>query len=242
MAKCLAFDASAEQCSVALLVGKNMEFRQSREPRSHSQNLLYFADDLLQQQNLTPANLSFITCSVGPGSFTGLRIAFSIAQAMSYAVSVPLIGVSSLDAIAEGAKAEMGLDDSTLLVCVLDARMGEIYWQAYTASNQNCVAVTCANLDSPDSAKIQIELLQSNQNSKNLVIVGPGSSILNRLGNGGSQGVNLDELNFPHAKHIVSIAQRKYGAGEMGSIENVELAYLRNSVTWNKRTKIRKPE
>ena len=89
----------------------------------YSQRLLPSVDWLLDRTNIAVANLDIIGISVGPGSFTGLRIGLSVAKALAYASNSKIIGVSTLEALAVRAS---GAGDA--IVCpMLDARQGQVY-------------------------------------------------------------------------------------------------------------------
>ena len=124
----LAIDASTETCAVAL--GENdrwLEHSQAAGQR-HAELLLPMIKDLLAEGGLALSQLSGIAFGAGPGSFTGLRIACGVAQGLALGADLPLVGVSTLEAMAETLRRRNG---SSKVVAALDARMGEIYVAAY---------------------------------------------------------------------------------------------------------------
>lgn len=140
----LALETSTEVCSAALHV--NGEIRQCLElaGQSHSQRLIPMVDALLAEAGLTVSSLGGIAVAVGPGSFTGLRIATAVGQGMALGAGLPVAAVGTLDAMAwaDGAEA--------VLVCV-DARMGEFYLGAYHRSGQDIGAVLGPMVVGPDA-------------------------------------------------------------------------------------------
>ncbi len=124
----LALDASTECCSAALMAGSDLQLRETITERGHAELILPFIDDLLTGAGLALRDLDCIAFGRGPGAFTGLRIAAGVAQGLAYAADLPVVGVSSLAAVAERVPAEPG---EPILVCN-DARMGELYWGCYT--------------------------------------------------------------------------------------------------------------
>ncbi len=91
-------------------------------PSTHSERLMPSLNRLLQDASLTIRDVQGIALALGPGSFTGLRIGVSTVKGLAYALKVPVVGVSSLDALAQN------LRFSSLQVCpVLDARKKEVY-------------------------------------------------------------------------------------------------------------------
>lgn len=122
--KLLALDTSTEYCSAALWGGRVLEARDVLAGQRHSALLLPMVDDLLAAQGLAPADLDGIAFGAGPGSFTGLRIACSVAQGLALAAGLPVVGIPTLMALAEASSAPRA-------ACCLDARMGEVYFAAY---------------------------------------------------------------------------------------------------------------
>src|SRR5204862_4496099 len=96
---------------------------EERAENRHSELALPMLEKLLNQENLTAAGLEAVAFGAGPGSFTGLRIACGLAQGIALARGIPVMGISSLEALAE----ESG---GTRVIACLDARMREVYYSA----------------------------------------------------------------------------------------------------------------
>lgn len=126
----LALDASTEMASVAVLAQEALYFEEQGSQKTHAQHLLPMVDRLLTKAGVELAELDAIVFGCGPGSFTGLRIACSMAKGLAYAYNLPLIPVSSLSAIAYSAR-ELSLTDESPVLAVLDARMQEMYWSYF---------------------------------------------------------------------------------------------------------------
>ena len=143
--KILALDTSTEYCSVALWHDGSIDTRETAAGQAHSQLLLPMVDELLQQHAVVLKDLDGIAFGRGPGSFTGLRIACGVTQGLAFGAGLPVVGVSTLLALAEAIQAERAL-------CCLDARMGEIYHAAYIREGGEWRAVHEASLCPPDAA------------------------------------------------------------------------------------------
>ncbi|MBL7479402.1 tRNA (adenosine(37)-N6)-threonylcarbamoyltransferase complex dimerization subunit type 1 TsaB [Legionella bononiensis] len=130
--KLLAIDTSTELASVAVLSGEEITCEEQGSQRTHAQLLLPMINRQLVQAGLQMNQLDGIIFGCGPGSFTGLRIACSIAKGLAYAHDLDLIPVSSLAAIAWAAREHPDCASSPI-VAVLDARMHEMYWGFYPA-------------------------------------------------------------------------------------------------------------
>jgi tRNA threonylcarbamoyladenosine biosynthesis protein TsaB len=129
----LAIDTSTDTASVAILLGEEVLHKEQGNQKTQAQFLLPMIDTLLLDAGILVSQLDGIIFGCGPGSFTGLRIACSVAKGLAYAHDLGLIPVSSLASIAWSAR--QGNPESNLpVLAVLDARMHEMYW-AYYANN-----------------------------------------------------------------------------------------------------------
>lgn len=124
----LAFETSTDACSVALLDGERLLERLERVPQAHAERVLPMAEALLAQAGLTLRALDALAFGRGPGSFTGVRIATALVQGLALGADLPVVPVSSLAALAHGARRRHGLAQ---VLAALDARMGEVYWALY---------------------------------------------------------------------------------------------------------------
>lgn len=107
-------------------------------PVAHSSVLPGLIEQMLARAGKTPRDLAAVVVGLGPGSFTGLRIGLATAKGMCYAARIPLVGVSSLAAMALAASPD--LPDGELLVPCLDARKGEVYAGFYRKGGEGIVA------------------------------------------------------------------------------------------------------
>lgn len=103
----------------------------SKEDQSHSRILTNQIQDLLDQCNLSQRELSAVSVSLGPGSYTGLRIGLSAAKALCYALDIPLIGISTLESMAYGMRHELPPSQSMKLIPMIDARRSEVFMAVY---------------------------------------------------------------------------------------------------------------
>jgi tRNA threonylcarbamoyladenosine biosynthesis protein TsaB len=124
----LAFDTSTDVCAAALGDGVSWDERTQTAGQRHSELLLPMVRALLTEARLGLRDLDGIAFGAGPGSFTGLRIACGVAQGLALGADLPLIGVATLEAMAETARRRTGC---TRVIAALDARMREIYFAAY---------------------------------------------------------------------------------------------------------------
>ena len=123
----LAVDTATESCSVAIVNQSHILSEINLNPRqTHSKHLMPAIDHSLAMANLNASDLQGLAVTRGPGSFTGLRIGISTVKGLAVALNLPLVSVSTLDALAMQAAAP------GFLVCpVLDARKKEVYSATY---------------------------------------------------------------------------------------------------------------
>jgi tRNA threonylcarbamoyladenosine biosynthesis protein TsaB len=125
----LAIDTSTEALSVALRDEQSTIERGLSTARGHAEQILSLIDAVLGEAGVRLTQLDGIAAGVGPGSFTGVRISVAVAQGLSYGAGLPVVPVTSLEALAFPA-IETGADR---VIACLDARMGEIYWGCFAA-------------------------------------------------------------------------------------------------------------
>jgi tRNA threonylcarbamoyladenosine biosynthesis protein TsaB len=118
-----ALETSTEWCSVALWRDGEIAGAERRAGNRHSEFALPMLENLLKRSQLTAAQLDAIAFGAGPGSFTGLRIACGVAQGLAFASGIAVLGVSTLEALAEESGAQR-------VVACIDARMREVYYAA----------------------------------------------------------------------------------------------------------------
>ena len=146
--KILALEAATDACSVALLDDGRLLEHYELAPRQHAQRLLPLVQQTLAEAGLTLAQLDALAFGRGPGAFTGVRIATSVAQGLALASDRPLLPVSTLAALAR-----VALDrGAECALAALDARMQEVYWALYRAAGVDGVqALTAEQVSAPQS-------------------------------------------------------------------------------------------
>ncbi len=236
MTRILAIDSSTEACSVALQNDGEIVSRFELAPRKHAELLLPMVDSTLTQADISLSDLDAIACCVGPGAFTGLRIAISVAQGLAYAAKLPCIGVSSLQILAAEA-----FYQSDALICLssIDARMQEVYFAGFKRGEQG-VPTEIHSQQVIAAEKIELnpllltEIGTTNSLTSNLIKVGTGwqeyqySAILD------SAGLYLEQVKYPNAEMMLPIALAHFQNGELLKPEFLQPVYLRNNVAKKK--------
>ncbi|MDR1530378.1 MAG: tRNA (adenosine(37)-N6)-threonylcarbamoyltransferase complex dimerization subunit type 1 TsaB [Burkholderiales bacterium] len=132
--KILALDTSTEWLSVAVNDGSATDWhtRDVHATAGHSGQILPLIQDVLSEAQTALRQLDVIALGIGPGSFTGVRIACSVAQGLALGAGIPLVAVSGLQAMARTASEKHGW---ARILTLLDARMNEIYATAWCVEN-----------------------------------------------------------------------------------------------------------
>lgn len=218
--KILAVDTATRSCSVAIVDRESLvaEMTIVRE-QTHSKHLLETIHGVLQTAGLAISDLDGLAVSAGPGSFTGLRIGMSTIKGLALACGKPLVGVSSLEALAWQL-----MPCFHLIVSLLDARKGQVYCARYRSVSAALVEESAATVLSPLDAVRDIH--------EPCVLVGDGAQqyqnlIVSRLG-------DLAHLAPPN-QHVIrasSVAWLSLGRFEKADSEDTAClvpTYIRKS-------------
>ena len=147
----LSFDTSTDFCTVAAgIAGKVLAEENVFAPRSHAEKLLPLIDAVLKKASLTLDELEVIAVGLGPGSFTGVRIGVSTARALAQALDKPVIGISSLDALAY-------TNNKGMISPVVEARKNEVYFSVYKREKNDLERLTEYLVATPDDCANQLK-------------------------------------------------------------------------------------
>ena len=136
MATILNIETSTDVCSVALTSeGQVLDHRENYEGQTHATLLSQYVKDMLDYAHSREMKLDAVAVSIGPGSYTGLRIGLSEAKGLAFGLDVPLIGVNTLQLLTVSAMFNHFIDEERLLyVPMIDARRMEVYTAAYSSA------------------------------------------------------------------------------------------------------------
>ncbi|SDJ55026.1 tRNA threonylcarbamoyladenosine biosynthesis protein TsaB [Ferrimonas sediminum] len=223
-AKILIIDTATENCSAALILGDTVTALCEEAPREHSQKILPFVKQLLEDAGLALNQLDAIGFGRGPGSFTGIRIGTSMMQGLALGAELPVLPISNLAAMAQGA-IDAG---ATSVIAAIDARMGEVYAARYDAEQGLAVLQGQEMVIAPEQL-LELELMQG----EGLVAVGTGFEAYPQLLDNGRLQVAGD-CRLPSAKMMVPLVLDQFKQGLAQPLEQVEPVYLRDNVAWKK--------
>ncbi|KYN81921.1 tRNA threonylcarbamoyladenosine biosynthesis protein TsaB [Vibrio cidicii] len=226
-AKILAIDTATENCSVALLVGEQVFSRSEVAPRDHTKKVLPMVDEVLQEAGLTLHDLDALAFGRGPGSFTGVRIGIGIAQGLAFGADLPMIGISTLAAMAQGSYRQNG---ATHVATAIDARMNEVYWGRYQRQEDG----RWQNVDDECVIPPADLVAQLSSDAQTWTTAGTGwDAYADALG-ALTISVEKGDILYPDAQDIVVLAGHEWAAGNTVAVEESSPVYLRDNVAWKK--------
>lgn len=227
--KLLALDTSSAGCSAALLVDGQLTERFELAPRGHTRLLMPMVRELLAEANLVPADLDALAFARGPGSFTGLRIATGVVQGLAWGLNLPVVPVSSLEAVALSAIEAYGLAEGDGVAVAFDARMSEVYLGVFGVDSQFPAALAEERVCPPEA----VTLPDSGQ--QRWLAAGSGWAYRGAMADAvNSRITEFDESLLPRASAVARLAQRAFERGETVSAEQAQPVYVRDEVTWQK--------
>lgn len=224
--KILAVDTATEACSAALLVGAQVFSRWEEAPRDHTRKILPMVQAVLDDAGITLDELDAIAFGRGPGSFTGVRIGIGVAQGLAFGAGVPLIGISTLAAMAQGAHR---LDCAEQVLTAIDARMNEVYFGRYELIDGRMQLVGDEVVSDP-AALVDVR----GQLAGRVTCVGTGFETYGEILSGLADELVASQVRFPAALDMLPLARSAWLAGEAVAVEQATPVYLRDKVTWKK--------
>ena len=213
--KLLALETANEQCSVSIVdETQELFFQLDARAKAQTQTILPMIDQAFTQLGLSASELTAIAFSRGPGSFSGVRINAAVTQALAWANDLPVVPVSSLQALAQAAYRVLGLKSVT---AVLDARMQEVYIASFELDQHGIMQA------------VDEEQLLNYSNATQVVqfeIVGSGSVLIQ------PEQIQYKDLSAT-AQDIATIARLNVQQQKWVSAEQALPVYLRDNA-WKK--------
>lgn len=225
--KLLALETSTENCSVALKNDDKVIYRSSLTTIKHAEIILPMVDEILKEACLDKKALEGIVLSVGPGSFTGVRVASSTAQGLALALNLKIAKVTSLKTLALEALSKAF--NPSYIVSSIDARMNEVYIAVYKVDADNLELLGEEKVLPP---KVALDYVLSQiKDCQNVVTCGSGIELLQQ------EGFNPafeKQAAFPQAQFMLTEGERLFKSGDVVNPEEALPLYVRNEVTWKK--------
>lgn len=232
MALILGIETATSICSVALVKdGELLAIRESVGTREHSAELTSYISEVFTESRLSYSQLDAVAVSMGPGSYTGLRIGVSSAKGLCYALDKPLIAIDTLKSLAWQALhlcLQDGRNMENILLCpMLDARRMEVYTAVFDR-NLNFIEAVNASVITEDYFEPQ--------QSKEILYFGDGASKCKTLFETKPELTFIDNINLS-AKAICMLAEQHFENRDFADLAYCEPFYLKDFIAGKPRVK-----
>lgn len=227
----LAIETATWGGSVALLTPEGCVDQYLIEsPRQQTQTILPLIDNLLNQYGCSLTDLDCLAVSIGPGSFTGLRVGVSVAQAIAWAQDIPIVAISTLSIIAQTAYRLYGQQSFWV---GLNAYMQEFYLGRY----QYDLDSGCVRAQNDDILLKPQQLKQISIPNKQTLFVGDAWDVYKDQWPRTYQHLTEQSVSLrPQALDLLSLARYDFKMRGTMTVEDLQPAYLRGSSAWQKAT------
>ncbi len=218
MANILNIDTSTEVCSVALTSeGGILDHHEDYKGQNHAQLLSSFIEASLKYAKTRDIKLDAVAVSIGPGSYTGLRIGLSEAKGLCFGLNVPLIGVSTLELLAVTVMFKHEVAEDALFVPMIDARRKEVFTGVYDLALNKVIEPHPVILDEDN-------FLES-LNDKKLLVFGNGSDKAKDI----LKGDNLEFISGikPEALNMIALSEMAFRKGNFIDVAYSTPEYLK---------------
>ena len=197
--KILALDTSAKTASVALTDGRRLISQYTQNAGlTHSETMLPMVEALLRDAKTDVGDIDMFACTVGPGSFTGVRIGVSVIKGLAFGKGKICVGVSTLEALARNIE-----EEGAIVASVMDARRGRLYSAIFRIENG-----APRRLSDDDTLTVEELTKKIAQYGKNIYFVGDGYDIMNEAFAGANKTPEI--LRYPSAYSVAAAALDKY--------------------------------
>ncbi len=213
--KILAIDTASKICSVAILEEEQIiDEINLHNGHTHSENLMPIMAEILDKNNLTLENIDLLSCSTGPGSFTGIRIGIATIKAIAEVVRIPVIGVTSLETLARSDESEK------VKIALIDARNNQVYCGVFGEKYEKKEEFMADDIEN---------ILPILKKYENPICIGDGALLHEKLIRSTLVNVEFAEKNEQKASCAGKIAYQKYLKNEMQNADTILPVYLRKS-------------
>jgi len=226
MATILGIETATEVCSVSLLRDGNIiAVKESAGNNEHSRLLTPFIHLVIEESGISLSQIDAVAVSMGPGSYTGLRIGVSTAKGLCFSLDKPLIGISTLKAMAWQVLHHSGentaANSNTLLCPMIDARRMEVYMAVFDWNLKEKVPV--------EAVIINEDSFREETSHNRVLIFGNGSEKCKTILNGQNNIYFIDDIKAT-AKSIAVLAEEKFYNNELENTAYFEPFYLKDFI------------
>lgn len=217
----LGLETATSVCGAAIVEEEAvLAERWTHEQHVHSERIVRFVEEVLSESRLELRELDGVAVSIGPGSFTGLRIGLSVAKGLCYASERPLVVVPTLDALAH--RLIDWCDEEKVVCAVLDAKRDEVYSAWYEKRGQRM------EKKSSDCLSRREDFLRSLASKSSIVLTGEDAErLLEQLNRLGGIAIAPSELRRASARAVAALGLQLLREGKTADVSSVEPTYLK---------------
>lgn len=213
--KILAIDTSSPICSVAILENdKLIDKNELNDGRTHSENLMPLLDELLKRNNINLKDVELIACSVGPGSFTGIRIGVASIKPIAEVLNIKVASVMSLEALARN------IENKETIVSLIDARNNQVYCGIFDNQYNKKEEYLAEDIN---------EIIEVLKKYEKICFVGNGAELHKELLTNNLKNVEFSKDNNQSAENVGKIGYKKYLEKNLCTADTIIPVYLRKS-------------
>lgn len=213
--KILAIDTSSEICGVCILEDNNLiDDNSISNGMTHSENLMPLISEILERNNLKITDIELIACTVGPGSFTGIRIGISTIKALAEVNNIKIAGITSLEVLAGN------ISNADVKVSIIDARNDQVYCGIFDNEN-NLIEDMIA--DSIDNTILKLKRYN------NIVCVGNGVDKHKDLLKSQISNLEFCDDNIQKAEIVGKLGYKRFLNDDLKTADEILPKYLRKS-------------
>jgi tRNA threonylcarbamoyladenosine biosynthesis protein TsaB len=233
MSKFLLIESGTNVCSIAIAIdGEVVGLKESADEKAHASQLTVFIDQLVKETGIGIAQLDAVVVSKGPGSYTGLRIGVSAAKGICYAAEKPLISISSLDSMTQGAyllyKSIIEKNGIDYLCPMIDARRMEVYTALYSSDFKKIKGIEALVIDE--------STYQTSLAGKKILFFGNGAIKCREVINH-PNAFFVDDFS-PSARYMIPLAIKALTDQTFENVAYFEPYYLKDFVATISRKKV----
>ena len=217
----LGIDTSSMVASMALLSEEKLIAEYSvNNKKTHSEKMMGVLERLFEDSGILLRDIDAIAVSRGPGSFTGIRIGMATVQGMAHAAGIPMIGVNTLDGLAQNL-----LYGDGLICPIIDAQRGDVYASLYRFEEGELIRLW--DYEIADAGELCERLSSLGEKVR---ILGDGVPVLKRVMKD-SSGISLAHpvAMMPRGSSVAAVGLKRYAEGKTEDCFTVEPFYIRKS-------------
>lgn len=224
--KVLGIETATAVCGAAVVHDRRVVAEGSfNEKNVHAEKLVPLVDSVLREAGMTLNDIDGVAVSIGPGSFTGLRIGLSVAKGLAYGTSKPMIAVPTLQALAQRVVEASIPGSSSLILAALDARRDEVYCQLWGMQR----GILAAEWDARD---MTVSALLQELGDREAILTGDGSAKVLSVTNGSEHSLRLtfvgEDLARCSAGSVARVGELLLEQGKTDDAASLEPRYIKD--------------